>query len=256
MDNKVITSIGGASLIFILLIILNFIFSSEKTLGIYILIFLLIAVFFLFLWMILIILRSQVINNFIGKITQAIFGAVFVCILILTTLLGMQLISGVFASIYILLGSIIVAIIGLYLNHKIGLEKEQRQIKRIVIALKLTVEDNKKCAENLLTNINKNSPVNLKILKMEIWNTFASNIITADFDPMMLEELISIRTLTSQINEMLSERNRLISQANLFNTDNTYFKQICLLDNNLKGKLEGFILYSDEYLEKLIKYNF
>lgn len=250
MENKVIMFIGGASLVFIMLLIWNFIFNSEKTLGTYILIFLLIAVFFLFLWMIIIILRSSVITNFIGKITQAIFGAVFVCILILTTLLGMQWISGVFASIYILLGSIIVAIIGLYLNHKLELEREQRQIKRIVIALKLTAEDNKKSAESLLTDINENSPVNLNILKMEVWNTFASNIITADFDPIMLEELISLRTLTSQINEMLSERNMLLNQKNLF-TDDLYFKHVSKFDDKLKEKLKIFITYSDGYLKKI-----
>ena len=253
MENKVIMSIGGASLVFILLLVLSFLFSSEKTLGVYILIFLLTAVFFLFLWMILIILRSSVITNFIGKITQAIFGAVFVCILILTTLLGMQWISGVFASIYILLGSIIVAIIGLYLNHKIGLEKEQRQIKRIVIALKLTVEDNKKSAESILIDIKENSPVNLKVLKMGVWDTFAYNIITADFDPVMLEELISIRALTSELNEELSERNNLVNQESIFDTHDQYFQQVCRLDNKLKVELEAFIRYSGEYLKKIDK---
>ena len=253
MENKVIMSIGGSSLVFILLLVLCFLFSSEKTLGVYILIFLLAAVFFLFLWMILIILRSSVITNFIGKITQAIFGAVFVCILILTTLLGMQWISGVFASIYILLGSIIVAIIGLYLNHKIGLEKEQRQIKRIVIALKLTVEDNKKSAESILNDIKENSPVNLKTLKMGVWDTFAYNIITADFDPVMLEELISIRALTSELNEELSERNTFINQEGIFDTHNQYFQQLCRLDDKLKAELEVFIQYSSEYLKKIDK---
>lgn len=79
--------------------------------------------------MLFLILQSILVTNFFSKSILAIFCASLVAITILTILLGMQWIPTVFAAMYILLGSLIVAVMGLYLNNKLAVEQEKRQIK-------------------------------------------------------------------------------------------------------------------------------
>lgn len=243
--------IGGGLTGIVLLLIWNFLFDGSLTSGITILIILLVAILIILLEMLFLILQSTLVTNFFGKSILAIFCASLVAIVILTILLGMQWIPTVFAAMYILLGSLIVAVMGLYLNNKLAVEQEKRQIKRIIIALRLTVNDNKKTAEGYLVDIKVNSLKNLKPLKTSFWETFAQNIITADLDPELLEDLMSIRELTLKINHKLSERNIVTAQEDI--EPDQPPKKLMNIDDSLKEKLESFIRDSDEYLRNIDK---
>ena len=243
--------VGALGGLFLILIWEHY-FKAATTVGIVIMMILLSTLLFLFSWLIYIILKSRLVTNYFGKVTQSIFFISLICIFILTTLLGLRWIQDYFSSIYILLGSIIVTVLGLYLDNKLDVEKEQRKLKRIILALNATIKENKNAANEHLHDIEK-VRVNLKILKIGFWDTFNSSIIEVDLDPIILKDLLSIKELTLEINQMIIKQNKLASKEDLYDSHAPHMYELFKIQEGLKEKLNSLIQDSEKYLEKADK---
>jgi len=201
---------------------------------------------FSFLGIIYIILKNRVVTNYFGKVAQSIFFISFICIIILTVLLGFRWIPDYFSSIYILLGSIIVAVLGLYLDNKLNAEKEQRKLKRIILALNATIKENKNTAKEYLPDI---QPVRLKLngLKIGFWDTFNSSIIEVDLDPIILNNLLIIKELTLEINPLIIKQNKVASHEDLYDLRAPHMGELIEVQGDLKEKLDNLIQYSEKF---------
>ena len=197
------------------------------------------------------ILKETSIANYFGMTIIAIFGVALTATIILTILLGLQWIPNYFNSLYILFGSMIVAVIGVYLNQKLVEEKEQRKTNRIIQALNLIIKENKKNAKNILVDIQKPQITNLKELKIGFWDTFNSSIINVDLDPKIVKDLLLIKDLTLDINQEIIERNELVEKQSLSEIECIHPPKLVNMDKTLIEKLNKIIYASDGIFGKI-----
>lgn len=156
-------------------------------------------------------LKSESISNSFEKTMEGIFFTAFIITIILTVLLGIQWIPNYFNSIYILLGSIMVAVIGLYLNSRLVKEKEARKVKRIIYLVNDAIRSNKGNSEDILNHLSSNKTIELDIyLKKGYWDILDSNIVDLDIDPEIVRDLLLIKELTLNINSLIGERKQIL----------------------------------------------
>lgn len=240
-----------------LYLIVHFFFDDSITIVISILVLLLVIMIITFIMIIFLILRETSITNYFGMTIKAILGVSLAATILLTILLGLQWIPTYFNSIYILLGSIIVTIIGLYINKQLEKEKESRKIRRIIYIVNNTIKTNKNTAETLL--LNKLGGIKTNSLKKGFWDILSSNIIDVDLDPEIVRNLVTIKEVTYEINDLTIIRNKLldflysgmpIDMDLLDKYDDEELAELIQQNNVLTVKLEKLVEKSSEYLDK------
>jgi len=156
-------------------------------------------------------LKSESISNSFEKTMASIFFTAFIITIILTVLLVIQWIPNYFNSIYILLGSIMVAVIGLYLNSRLEKEKEARKVRRIIYLVNDAIKSNKGSSENIINQLSSNKAIELDInLKKGYWSILDSNIVDLNIDPEIVRDLLLIKELTLDINSLIGERMQIL----------------------------------------------
>jgi hypothetical protein len=207
-------------------------------------------------------LKSESISRNFEKTMNTIFLIAVILATILTILLAVKWIPNYFNSIYILLGSIMVAAIGFYLNSRLENEKEDRKKKRVVYVVNDTIQLNKKIAEKLLDDLRRYGDKKLDYtLKKGFWDIFSANIIDIDLDPELVKKLVTIKELTYEINELTKNRNDYLTRlyTNLplgmdlldrYDVDGKEIVKLERKDEIVIRELEKFVEKSSQYLSE------
>ncbi|ADZ10075.1 hypothetical protein Metbo_1853 [Methanobacterium lacus] len=204
------------------------------------------------------VLKNASISNYYERVMIYLFIIAFIFVIILTTGLGMTWIPSYFNSVYLLLGSMMVAAIGFYLNNRLERDRESRKVKRIIYVVNDTIKTNQNHAENLLSNGWESKKTDT--LNNGFWPIFMGNIIDFDIDPQLVRDLIEIKELTYNINEQIKGRNEYLRtlyvsitpEIDLFEgyEDTNQLKRLELLNNDLSTEVEKLIHDSKLYLDK------
>lgn len=204
------------------------------------------------------VLKNASISNYYEHVMIYLFVIALIFAVILTTGLGTKWIPSYFNSVYLLLGSMMVAAIGFYLNRRLERDRESRKVKRIIYIVNDTIKTNQNHAENLLSNGWESKKTDN--LNNGFWPIFMGNIIDFDINPQFVRDLIEIKELTYRINELIKGRNEYLStlyvsitpEINLYEgyEDTNQLKRLELLNNDLSTEVENLIHDSKQYLTK------
>lgn len=204
------------------------------------------------------VLKNASISNYYERVMIYLFIIALIFAIILTTGLGTKWIPSYFNSVYLLLGSMMVAAIGFYLNRRLERDRESRKVKRIIYIVNDTIKTNQNHAEVLLSKGWESKKTDN--LNNGFWQIFMSNIIDFDIDPQFVRDLIEIKELTYHINELINGRNEYLSslyvnitpEIDLFEgyKDTNQLIRVELLNKDLSTELEKLIQDSKKYLNK------
>lgn len=193
-------------------------FGGSKGLYIYAIIIYIIIIVLLGLYALYLIMKNDGVAYFFERFLGYIFLIAFFLTILLTILLLNRMIPDYLSSIYVLFGSLMVAVVGIYLNKKLdveretkkrelNVEKENRKIKRLTSIINNEISSNKTLAEAYLTVLSEiESYSELKHLKKSYWDILSSNITEIDLDSDFVQSLISLKELSFEINDLIKER--------------------------------------------------
>ncbi|MDY9922762.1 hypothetical protein [Methanobacterium sp.] len=185
-------------------------------------------------------LKSKSISESLESIMANIFLMGLIATIVLTILLSIKWIPDYFNSLYILFGSIIVAAIGFYLNSRLENEKEQRKIKRFMYVVNDNINTNKKIIEKLKIDLDNSGGTRLDgTLNIGFFDILSSEIISMDLNPEFVRDLIKIKELTFNMNDLIQKRNIVLHS----------------LDNGLHPEIDLPDRYSDLELDELSQLN-
>ncbi len=184
------------------------------------------------------------IDMFLGLI----FLFALVSTFLLTSLLMKKFIPDYLNSIYILLGSVMVAVIGIYLDRKLNAEKEKKKIQRLNLIINSVISSNKKLAGDSVHILAKDKEKKgLKTLKTDFWDILKINILEVNLDSDMVQNLLSLKELSYDINDMIMDREDFLDGFNASNEDD--IKKINEHNDKLTIKLKKLIKESDNHLK-------